>query len=171
MPVPKIEAADPMKSTDANGSIDTFIRQTIGKEPYLSFSRVNDSPVQWNQLIHALDQQAYLPGWPLPMLSPMKIEMQKCEKCSREFCSTISYRRHRRLHRRKLNLDKDSAAKHRCMLQAFWDKLSVAESMDVLSLNDVSLEVRFSFSFAVMVKYFGLLCLLLGLFFVFVMPV
>ncbi|KAH9625652.1 hypothetical protein KSS87_021678 [Heliosperma pusillum] len=140
MPVPKIEAVDSMKSNDGNGSIDNFIRQTIGKEPYLSFSRVNDSPVHWNQLLYALDQQAYLPGWPLPMLSPMKIEMLKCDKCSREFCSTISYRRHRRLHRRKLNLDKDSAAKSRCMLQAFWDKLSVAESMDVMSLDDVSLE-------------------------------
>lgn len=32
--------------------------------------------------------------------------MLKCEKCSREFCSTINYRRHIRVHRRSLNIDK-----------------------------------------------------------------
>lgn len=47
---------------------------------------------------------AELPGWPL--LSPLKIQMQKCDKCSREFCSPINYRRHIRVHRRSLNVDK-----------------------------------------------------------------
>ncbi|KAK9665492.1 hypothetical protein RND81_14G115200 [Saponaria officinalis] len=71
----------------------------------------------------------------------MKIQMQKCGKCSREFCSTISYRRHLRLHRRKLNLDKDSATKYRGLLQVFWDKLSVEEAMEIVSLDDFSLGV------------------------------
>lgn len=60
MPLPKIKAsgvADAMKVDDGNDSLDTFIRQAIGKEPSLSFSRANDSPVQWIQLLHALDQQ------------------------------------------------------------------------------------------------------------------
>ena len=47
-----------------------------------------------------------LPGWPL--LSPSKVQMQKCDKCSREFCSTINYRRHIRVHRKSLNIDKVS---------------------------------------------------------------
>ncbi|KAG8057799.1 hypothetical protein GUJ93_ZPchr0002g26734 [Zizania palustris] len=33
-----------------------------------------------------------LPGWPL--FSPLKLQLQKCSKCFREFCSTINYRRH-----------------------------------------------------------------------------
>ncbi|CAO2838808.1 unnamed protein product [Amaranthus hypochondriacus] len=140
MPLPKskaVGATDVMKLDDGNDTLDTFIRQAIGKEPFLSFPRANDSPVQLFQLLHALDQQD-VPGWPL--LSPLKIQMQKCEKCSREFCSTISYRRHMRLHRRKLKLDKDSTMKSRGLLQAFWDKLSPEETMEIVSLNDVSLE-------------------------------
>lgn len=45
-----------------------------------------------------------LPGWPL--LSPLKVQMQKCEKCAREFCSVINYRRHIRVHHRLKKLDK-----------------------------------------------------------------
>ncbi|KAL2920717.1 Zinc finger and BTB domain-containing protein 17, partial [Bienertia sinuspersici] len=141
MPLPKIKAsgaADAMKLDDGSESLDTYIRQAIGKEPFHSFSRANDSPVQWIQLLHALDQQADLPGWPL--LTPSKVQMQKCDKCSREFCSTINYRRHMRLHRRNLNLDKDSTMKNRGLLQAFWDKLCPEEAMEVMSFNNVSLE-------------------------------
>ncbi|GAB2294022.1 hypothetical protein Dimus_028238 [Dionaea muscipula] len=130
-------SADLMKSEDGNDSVDTFIRQAVGKEPFLSFTRAGDSPVQWIQLLHALDQQD-VPGWPL--LSPVKVQMQKCDKCSREFCSTINHRRHTRLHRRSLNLDKDSAAKTRDCLQIYWEKLSTDEAVEVLSFKDVSLE-------------------------------
>ena len=59
MSVAKLTAAnsvDVMKSQEPNDS-DTFIRQATGKEPFLSFSRAGDSPVQWIQLLHALDQQ------------------------------------------------------------------------------------------------------------------
>lgn len=45
-----------------------------------------------------------LPGWPL--FSPAKVQLQKCEKCSREFCSMINYRRHILVHRRTLKIDK-----------------------------------------------------------------
>ncbi|GMH19648.1 hypothetical protein Nepgr_021489 [Nepenthes gracilis] len=140
MPATKLKASgttDVMKTEAANDSVDTFIRQAIGKEPLLSFSRAGDSPVQWIQLLHALDQQE-IPGWPL--LSPVKVQMQKCDKCSREFCSTINYRRHIRLHRRSLNLDKDSTTKNRDYLQAFWDMLSIDEAMEILSFKDVTLE-------------------------------
>lgn len=60
MPIAKLKASntpDAMKSEDGNDSLDTIIRQAIGKEPFLSFSRAGDSPVQWIQLLHALDQQ------------------------------------------------------------------------------------------------------------------
>ncbi|KAF6140664.1 hypothetical protein GIB67_013957 [Kingdonia uniflora] len=124
------------KPEEGNDSLDTFIRQTIGREPVLSFTRAGDSPVQWIQLLHALEQQD-LPGWPL--LSPPKVQMQKCDKCIREFCSPINYRRHKRLHRRSLNNDKDFA-KNRCFLGAFWDKLSLDEAKEALSLKDVMLE-------------------------------
>ncbi|XP_022738779.1 uncharacterized protein LOC111291365 isoform X2 [Durio zibethinus] len=125
-----------MKSEEPNDSSDTFIRQAIGKEPFLSFSRAGDSPVQWIQLLHALDLQD-IPGWPL--LTPLKVQMQKCDKCTREFCSPINHRRHIRVHHRLKKLDKDSA-KNRDLLAAFWDKLSEDEAKEVISFKDVSLE-------------------------------
>ncbi|KAL8153487.1 hypothetical protein V2J09_011247, partial [Rumex salicifolius] len=126
-----------IRPEQTNDSLDTFIRQAIGKEPFLSFSRTGDSPIQWIQLLHALDQQD-LPGWPL--FSPVKIQLQKCEKCSLEFCSTINYRRHIRLHRRALNLDRDFTIRNREFLRAFWDKLSSEEAMEIVSFTDVFLE-------------------------------
>ncbi|XP_047328407.1 uncharacterized protein LOC124931875 [Impatiens glandulifera] len=127
---------DTTKLEDGNDNIDAIIKQAIGREPVLSFPRTGESPVQWIQLLHALDQQD-LPGWPL--LSPLKIQMQKCEKCSREFCSQLNYRRHIRVHRRSLKFDKGSH-KIRDLLGSFWDKLSVSEAKEVVSFDDVTLE-------------------------------
>ncbi|KAB5532474.1 hypothetical protein DKX38_019144 [Salix brachista] len=140
MPVvkPVNSITDVMRPDEGNdSSLDTFIRDTIGKQPLLSFSRPNDNPVQWIQLLHALDQPDY-PGWPL--LTPLKVQMQKCSKCSREFCSSINYRRHLRVHHRLKRLDKDSA-KNRDLLGAFWDKLSEDEGKEILSFKDVTFEV------------------------------
>ncbi|CAN0902795.1 hypothetical protein LINGRAHAP2_LOCUS22198 [Linum grandiflorum] len=140
MPVAKLKAAnttDVMKSEEGNDSLDTFIRQAMGKEPLLSFPRTNDNPVQWIQLLQALDQQQDGPGWPL--LTPLKVQMQKCDKCSREFCSSINYRRHTRVHHRLKKLDKDTT-KNRHLLGAFWDKLSEDEAKEILSFKDVALE-------------------------------
>ncbi|OIT06191.1 hypothetical protein A4A49_03349 [Nicotiana attenuata] len=124
-----------MKADEGNDSLDTLIRQAIGKEPLFSFSRTGDGPVQWFQLLHGLEQQDNAGGW--PMLTPLKL--QKCEKCSREFYAPINYRRHMRLHRRALNFDKESR-KYRDLLGAFWDKLSVDEIKEVVSLHDVSIK-------------------------------
>lgn len=138
MPVAKLLASstpDAMKAEEGNDSLDTFIRQAVGKEPFFSFSRTGDSPVQWIQLLHALDQQD-LPGWPL--LTPLKVQMQKCEKCAREFCSPINYRRHIRVHRRSLNVDKESH-KNRDLFGAFWDSLTLDEAKEVMSFKDVTL--------------------------------
>ncbi|KAL0452483.1 UNVERIFIED_CONTAM: hypothetical protein Slati_1226400, partial [Sesamum latifolium] len=110
--------------------------QAIGKEPLLPFPRTGNSPVQWIQLLHALDQPD-LPGWPL--MNPVKVQMQKCEKCSREFCSPINYRRHIRVHRRSLNVNKESH-RNRQLLAEFWDKLSPEEAKEIVSLNDVMLK-------------------------------
>lgn len=60
MPVAKLKASnttDVVKVEEGNESLDTFIKQAIGKEPLLSFSRNGDSSVQWIQLLQALDQQ------------------------------------------------------------------------------------------------------------------
>lgn len=60
MPVAKLKASnttDVVKVEEGNESLDTFIKQAIGKEPLLSFSRNGDSTVQWIQLLQALDQQ------------------------------------------------------------------------------------------------------------------
>jgi hypothetical protein len=59
MPVvkPVSSIIDVMRSAEGNeSSLDTFIRDAIGKQPLLSISRPNDNPVQWIQLLHALDQ-------------------------------------------------------------------------------------------------------------------
>lgn len=42
---------------EGQDTLDSIIRQAIGKDPFLSFSRAGDNPVQWIQLLHALDQQ------------------------------------------------------------------------------------------------------------------
>lgn len=137
MPVAKHKASNSpeLMKSEGNDSSDTIIRQAI-KEPLLSFSRAGDSPVQLIQLLHALDQQE-LPGWPL--LTPLKVQMQKCDKCSREFCSPINYRRHIRVHHRLKKLDKDSI-KNRDLLGAFWDKLSLEKAKEVVSFKNVTLE-------------------------------
>ncbi|KAM1232121.1 hypothetical protein ACFX13_042712 [Malus domestica] len=124
-----------MKSKEENDSLDTIIKQAA-KEPSISFSRAGDSPVPWIQLLHALDQQE-LPGWPLH--SPIKVQMQKCDKCPREFCSSINYRRHIRVHHRLKKLDKDSS-KNRELLGEFWDKLSPEEATEAISFKNVTLE-------------------------------
>ncbi|KAI3873436.1 hypothetical protein MKW98_008088 [Papaver atlanticum] len=124
-----------VKADETNDSLDTFIRQAIGKEPILPYSRAADSPIQWIQFLSSLDPQADLSGWPLYP----KVPMQKCDKCVREFCSPINYRRHIRLHRRSLKIEKDST-KIRDLMGAFWDKLSVDEAKDVISFDTVMLE-------------------------------
>ncbi|MCE5165982.1 hypothetical protein HAX54_013698 [Datura stramonium] len=139
MPVAKVSIGgtpDAMKGDEVNNSLDTFLRQAVGKEPLLSLPRTGESPVQWIQWLHSIDQPD-ITGWSL--LNPSKFQMQKCEKCSREFCSPINHRRHIRLHRRSLNSDKESR-KYRDLLGAFWDKLSVDEAKKVVSLQDISLK-------------------------------
>ncbi|CAL5075469.1 unnamed protein product [Urochloa decumbens] len=83
------------------------------------------------------DTEKYLPGWPL--FSPPKVQLDKCAKCSREFCSSINLRRHTRVHRRTLNVDKDFP-KNRDHLAAFWDKLTADDASTILSLSDVVVE-------------------------------
>ncbi|XP_041998951.1 uncharacterized protein LOC121748572 isoform X2 [Salvia splendens] len=115
-----------MKSEVGNDSLDTFIRQAVGKEPLLPFPRTVDSSVPWIQLFQALDQPD-LPSWPL--LTPVKVQMQRCKKCSREFCSPINYRRHiREWH------------KNRDLLAVFWDKLSLERAKEIVSFNDIILK-------------------------------
>ena len=43
-------------------------------------------------------------GWPL--LAPLKIQLHKCDKCTREFCSPVNFRRHKRMHRRSTKPEK-----------------------------------------------------------------
>lgn len=203
--------------------LDHFIRQAIGKESFLSYTRPSENPGQWvqwletfdqksvnklskgskveagldenagqkenvavdcpstdsnqmkesiqskmkgagafgkglhspTQLMHSLkipeavvafaqaaaktngEQDKYLPGWPL--LSP-KVQMLRCEKCSQEFCSSLNHRRHTRMHRRRLNMEKEDLRKERANIAAFWDKLSVEEARQVVSFNNVMLK-------------------------------
>ncbi|KAG9155429.1 hypothetical protein Leryth_009863 [Lithospermum erythrorhizon] len=112
---------------DGNDPFDIFIRQAIGTD---------NSSVQWVHLVHPVDQPG-LPGWPL--LTPLRIQPQTCDKCSREFWSPMNYRRHIRMHRRSLNIDKESH-KNRDLLAVFWDKLSLEEAKRVVSFDDISLE-------------------------------
>ncbi|XP_015158875.1 uncharacterized protein [Solanum tuberosum] len=139
MPVAKLNTGgtpDAKKIADqVNNSLDTFIRQAMGKEP---LPRTGEGPVQWMQWLHSMDQPD-ITGWSLS--NPSNLKMQKCEKCSREFCSPINHRRHIRLHRRSSNSDKESQ-KYRDFLGAFWDKLSVDEVKEVVSLQDISLKVK-----------------------------
>ncbi|CAN7081708.1 unnamed protein product [Brassica oleracea var. botrytis] len=122
-----------MVKQDGNDSLDMLIRRAVGKDPFLSFPRPDNNPVQLFQLLHNLER----PGWPL--LTPLKIELQKCEKCTREFCSPVNHRRHSRVHRRPRKPEKDSS-KERDALGEFWDKLSVVDAKEILSLKSLMLE-------------------------------
>ncbi|XP_018484197.2 uncharacterized protein LOC108855009 [Raphanus sativus] len=119
---------------DGNDSLDMLIRRAVGKDPFLSFpTRPDNNPVQLFQLLHNLER----PGWPL--LTPLKIQLLKCEKCTREFCSPVNHRRHSRTHRRPKKPEKDSS-KERDALGEFWDKLSVVDAKEILSLKSMWLE-------------------------------
>ncbi|CAA0396481.1 unnamed protein product [Arabidopsis thaliana] len=118
---------------DGNDSLDMLIRRAVGKDPFLSFPRPENTPVQLFQLLHTLER----PGWPL--LTPLKIQMQKCEKCSREFCSPVNFRRHNRMHRRQRKPEKDFG-KERDALGAFWNKLSATDAKEILSVKSMMLE-------------------------------
>ncbi|KAF8114044.1 hypothetical protein N665_0043s0112 [Sinapis alba] len=118
---------------DGNDSLDMLIRRAVGKDPFLSFHRPENSPVQLFQLLHTLER----PGWPL--LTPLKIQLHKCEKCNREFCSPVNFRRHKRMHRRSTMPEKYSG-KERDALGDFWDKLSVVDAKEILSLKSRMLE-------------------------------
>ncbi|KAL0727037.1 hypothetical protein Bca4012_023130 [Brassica carinata] len=120
---------------DGNDSLDMLIRRAVGKDPLLSFHRPESSPVQLFQLLHSLER----PGWPL--LTPLKIQLHKCEKCTREFCSPVNFRRHKRMHRRSTKPEKYSG-KERDALGAFWDKLSVVDAKEILSLKSRMLEIK-----------------------------
>nr|XP_019070093.1 uncharacterized protein LOC101264223 isoform X2 [Solanum lycopersicum] len=137
MPVAKLNTGgtpDAKKKVDqVNNSLDSFIRQAMGKKP---LPRTGIGPVQWTQWLHSIDQPG-VTGWSL--LNSSNLKMQKCEKCSKEFCSPINHRRHIRLHRRSSNSDKESR-KYRDFLGAFWDKLSADEVKEVVSLQDISLK-------------------------------
>ncbi|KAH8952914.1 hypothetical protein BDL97_09G109300 [Sphagnum fallax] len=78
-----------------------------------------------------LDDLTDLPGWPL--LSPSKVQLQKCDKCSREFCSPFNYRRHTRMHRRISPLDKEDLNMKRKHITEFWDKLLPEEAQHIIS--------------------------------------
>ncbi|CAM0953248.1 unnamed protein product [Alopecurus aequalis] len=83
------------------------------------------------------ETEKYLPGWPL--FSPPKMQLTKCAKCPREFCSSVALRRHSRVHRRALKIDKEFP-KNRDHVAAFWDKLTVDQAQAILSLEKVDLE-------------------------------
>ncbi|XP_022638356.1 uncharacterized protein LOC106765971 isoform X2 [Vigna radiata var. radiata] len=113
--------------------MNTEEKDTTGGESSLHFPTPDGNSDHLLHLLYALDSQ----GWPL--LSPMDIQLQKCDKCSREFCSPINYRRHIRVDHRKKSPDKDFT-KNRDLLEAYWDKLSAEEANEVVSLENVVLE-------------------------------
>ncbi|CAL5185308.1 unnamed protein product [Lathyrus oleraceus] len=143
MSVAKLKASDTPDVMRTEDGIETIIRQAIGKEPFFYFPRVSDSPGQLIPFLHAFDPQGVsnvyseYPGWPL--LYPLKVPTDKCEKCSQEFCSTLNYRRHLLVHHRFKKIDKDTS-KTRELLGAYWDKLSVEEAKEVVPFENVMLE-------------------------------
>uniref|UniRef100_A0A7I4EZI7 C2H2-type domain-containing protein n=1 Tax=Physcomitrium patens TaxID=3218 RepID=A0A7I4EZI7_PHYPA len=57
------------------------------------------------------------------LLPPSKVQLQKCEKCSREFFSPFNHRRHTRTHRRISQIEKEDLTVKRKNVAAFWDKV------------------------------------------------
>ncbi|XP_047161655.1 uncharacterized protein LOC124831644 isoform X1 [Vigna umbellata] len=113
--------------------MNTEEKDTIGGESSLHFPTPDGNSDHLLHLLYALDSQ----GWPL--LSPLNVQLHKCDKCTREFCSPMNYRRHIRVDHRKKNPDKEFT-KNRDLLEAYWDKLSAEEAKEVISLENVVLE-------------------------------
>ncbi|KAH0941889.1 hypothetical protein HID58_001526 [Brassica napus] len=129
---------NPLKSMElvkqeGNDSLDMLIRRAVGKDPFLTFHRPENSPVQLFQLLNTLER----PGWPL--LAPLKIQLHKCDKCTREFCSPVNFRRHKRMHRPSRKPEMYSG-KERDALGAFLDELSAFDAKEILSLKNMMLE-------------------------------
>ncbi|WZZ25802.1 hypothetical protein YC2023_009203 [Brassica napus] len=118
---------------DGNDSLDMLIRRAVGKDPFLTFHRPENSPVQLFQLLNTLER----PGWPL--LAPLKIQLHKCDKCTREFCSPVNFRRHK-LYLKIVFAWFQYSAKEKDALGAFWDELSVFDAKEILSLKNMMLE-------------------------------
>ncbi|CAF2149870.1 unnamed protein product [Brassica napus] len=118
---------------EGNDSLDMLIRRAVGKDPFLTFHRPENSPVQLFQLLNTLER----PGWPL--LAPLKIQLHKCDKCTREFCSPVNFRRHKRMHRPSRKPEMYSG-KERDALGAFLDELSAFDAKEILSLKNMMLE-------------------------------
>ncbi|BBN17149.1 protein MpC2H2-1 [Marchantia polymorpha subsp. ruderalis] len=78
-----------------------------------------------------------LPGWPLS--SPSKMTLTKCDKCSREFCSSLNYRRHVRVHRKTLTEKKD-LSKERSKVAEFWDKLTPEQASVIVNYENMEIE-------------------------------
>ncbi|GKV31166.1 hypothetical protein SLEP1_g39890 [Rubroshorea leprosula] len=125
-----------MKSEEPDDFLDIFNRQSIRKESFTPSQRVENSVVEWIQLLKDLGLQD-LPGMPFP--APLKVHVQRCDKCSQEFISPINYRRHIHVHHRMKKTDKGSS-NIRDPLGAFWDKLSVEKAREVVSFDNVFLE-------------------------------
>ncbi|KAJ8547604.1 hypothetical protein K7X08_011190 [Anisodus acutangulus] len=132
-----MKAPDVMKVDEVNESFDIVIRQAMGKEPLLSLPRTGESPVQWIQWLNSIDQPV------------IQLQMQKCDKCSREFCSPINHKRHIRLHCKSSNSDKVYLGGHfllfccALMSRKYRDllgSLSLDEVKEVVSLQDISLK-------------------------------
>ncbi|KAL3653700.1 hypothetical protein CASFOL_003381 [Castilleja foliolosa] len=120
-----------MKSEEGNDSLGTSIRQAVVKDRNLLFTTTPDNPFQWLQAFNVNDHPD-LSSWPL--LTPVKAQMQKCDNCSQEFCSSINYSRHSRVHNRSLNGNKEFK-KHRDLLAAFWDKISLEQANEIVSFD------------------------------------
>ncbi|OWM75607.1 uncharacterized protein LOC116195319 [Punica granatum] len=129
-------ATDLLKLEEGNDPVDTLFKQSIVKDPFVSLMKASDPPNQWIQVLQALDQPDSR-GW--PFLSPVKVQLQKCDKCRSEFFSPINCRRHIRVHHRLKILDKDTG-KDRELLGSFWNKLSAEEAKEIVSFKNLTLE-------------------------------
>lgn len=117
------------------GSVGRGLQNSTEQMPSLKFPEAVVAFAQAAAKVNG-EPEKYLPGWPL--LS--KVQMIKCEKCSRDFCSHLNHRRHIRVHRRLLNFEKEDSLKKRADLAEFWDKLSVDDAKQIVSLKNTTLE-------------------------------
>ncbi|EPS64283.1 hypothetical protein M569_10498, partial [Genlisea aurea] len=106
-------------------------------EPIIQLSGTRDNSVHLVPLLHSSLDQPDAPGW--PVITPLKVQLLKCEKCSLEFCSPINYKRHARIHRRSWKVDKEYG-NLRTPLAEFWDKCSIEERKQVVSFDDIMLK-------------------------------
>lgn len=68
----------PVAGKEGKDSLDNLFVQKTEKDPFLSLSKSSDTPFQWRQLLHAIDQSKQDIGTKKNEDQPIELSHEKC---------------------------------------------------------------------------------------------